>query len=79
MQRTMQLWLNFSSCHLTLQVAGVHMDVLRTATVFTKNWLSAQIDAVAACPMQRGKGRVSNRKQGVASHRERVLSYCWLR
>ncbi|XP_075869688.1 uncharacterized protein LOC142879981 [Nelusetta ayraudi] len=38
----------------TQNVAGVHMDVLRTSTVFQKNWLSTQIDAVAACPTLRG-------------------------
>lgn len=54
------------------------MDVLRTSAVFKKNWLSTQLDAVAACPTIRGNDHVSNREQGVASHRERVLSYRWL-
>uniref|UniRef100_A0A4W6F5T4 ZP domain-containing protein n=1 Tax=Lates calcarifer TaxID=8187 RepID=A0A4W6F5T4_LATCA len=33
----------------TQNVAGVHMTVLKTSTVFEKKWLATQIDAAAAC------------------------------
>ncbi|GAA6228835.1 uncharacterized protein LOC108895975 [Lates japonicus] len=38
----------------TQNVAGVHMTVLKTSTVFEKKWLATQIDAAAACPILEG-------------------------
>lgn len=55
-----------------MQVAGVHMDVLKSSVVFEKSQQTTQIDVVAACPTLQGNGG-----QGMASHHDglRVSTY----
>lgn len=48
------LYLQCIKCYLTLQVAGVPMKVFKTSTIFEKQWLTARVDAVAACPVLDG-------------------------
>uniref|UniRef100_A0A3B4H7Y6 Uncharacterized LOC102206752 n=1 Tax=Pundamilia nyererei TaxID=303518 RepID=A0A3B4H7Y6_9CICH len=38
----------------TQTVAGVPMKVFKTSTIFEKQWLTARVDAVAACPVLDG-------------------------
>ncbi|XP_013871161.1 uncharacterized protein LOC106522629 isoform X3 [Austrofundulus limnaeus] len=38
----------------TQDVGGVPMRVLKTSTIFEKQWLATQIDVAAACPTQEG-------------------------